>query len=199
MTLLELGQSKQVALRWLHKTDSVRCKLSSSHLPALVLEFLQQLLASGTDGICAHGQFRFLVHYRADPRSLIETMSLLNQGKQIAICANFDMLRHVLFLLGCLFFASLEFFRLKSVQPVVPIYRLLANEPQVGLPSDHSVAVLDNISSILRRILAFFAQKVVPQKQVHWQARPQMLQLPFHRLAIFLPIILSLLEWIAFL
>ena len=92
---------------------------------------------------------------------------------------------------------SLKFFTFVSVEPIVPVDWLFAHEAKVCLPSDHSVAMLDDIGAFLTGEVFFAPQEIVSEEQIHGQPPSQVLQFLTNLLAIF--VFLSLLKWVTFL
>jgi len=66
MPLLILNHLEQVAFWGFRKPNSVRSMLRTPAAPAFILEQLQQVVASGAQGVSSDSQLGFIVHHIAD-------------------------------------------------------------------------------------------------------------------------------------
>ena len=76
------------------------------------------------------------------------------------------MVRHVLFLRRWLVLTPLELLSLVCIQPVIPVNRVFTQETQVGLPTDHLIAVLDDEAALLGSEVILAPQEVITKEEV---------------------------------
>lgn len=118
-------------------------------IPPHILEYIHDFLPRRPHCICSHRQHGLLVGDIAYFLCQFIAVALFDQAIHVLWRRHSDMVRHENLLSRFGLISSLELLTFIDVEPIIPVDRFSSHEADVSLPSDHCIAVLDNICSLL--------------------------------------------------